>query len=251
MIQLTIIKINGYGPWTLTLGSDREHKLQMLQASLYKELQNLFSEKQGIVFLNRSDEFFAVTNGLTLEDHTEIQKKIAENFDLKLTMSVGSAETPYEANLQAYKSAKQGDVLDMENNIYGFLNGKAEEQVTIMHIDVDDITSKRNTRSPYEISNAIFDLYSKMSKFFMERRSMTFFMGGDNFMVVADKEAKKSVKDFLDNIRKENGIILNCGIGTGKTGREAVKLATESLDTIRKIRDEGKEKPEIYELPCS
>ncbi|MGI0075474.1 MAG: GTP cyclohydrolase IIa, partial [Nitrosotalea sp.] len=28
MIQLTIIKITGYGPWTLTLGSDREHRLQ-------------------------------------------------------------------------------------------------------------------------------------------------------------------------------------------------------------------------------
>ena len=32
MIQLTIIKITGYGPWTLTLGSDREHELQMLQS---------------------------------------------------------------------------------------------------------------------------------------------------------------------------------------------------------------------------
>ena len=35
MIQLTILKITGYGPWTLTLGSDREHELQMLQSKLY------------------------------------------------------------------------------------------------------------------------------------------------------------------------------------------------------------------------
>ena len=75
MIQLTIIKINEYGPWTLTLGSDREHELQMLQASLYKEVQKLFSEKNCLVFLNRSDEFFVVTNGLTLDDHIIIQKK--------------------------------------------------------------------------------------------------------------------------------------------------------------------------------
>ena len=27
MIQLTIMKITGYGPWTLTLGFDREHEL--------------------------------------------------------------------------------------------------------------------------------------------------------------------------------------------------------------------------------
>ena len=63
------MKITGYGPWTLTLGSDREHELQMLQASLYQQVQNLISKKNGLVFSNRSDEFFAVTNCITLEDH--------------------------------------------------------------------------------------------------------------------------------------------------------------------------------------
>ena len=46
MIQLTIMKITGYGPWTLTLGSDREHELQMLQSQLYNKLQELFSKKK-------------------------------------------------------------------------------------------------------------------------------------------------------------------------------------------------------------
>ncbi len=46
MIQLSILKIDGYGPWTLTLGSDREHELQILQASLYVELQKEFSKKK-------------------------------------------------------------------------------------------------------------------------------------------------------------------------------------------------------------
>ena len=68
MIQTTIIKITGYGPWTLTLGSAREHEIQMLQASLYLQIQKLFSEKNCLVFSNRSDEFFAITSGITLED---------------------------------------------------------------------------------------------------------------------------------------------------------------------------------------
>ncbi len=97
MIQLTIIKINEYGPWTLTLGSDREHELQMLQATLYKQIQKLFSEKNCLVFLNRSDEFFVVTNGLTLEDHVIIQKKLEELFKLKLIMSIGFAQTPFDS----------------------------------------------------------------------------------------------------------------------------------------------------------
>ena len=41
---------------------------------------------------------------------------------------------------------------------------------------------------------------------------------------------------------------LNCGIGSATTARDAAKLATQSLDTIREIRDSGKEKPEVYEL---
>ncbi len=51
MIQLSILKINGYGPWTLTLGSDREHELQILQGSLFIELQKEFSKKKLYSFL--------------------------------------------------------------------------------------------------------------------------------------------------------------------------------------------------------
>ena len=75
MIQLCIAKITGYGPWTLTLGSDREHVLQMLQATLYKNLQKYFSEKNCLVFANRADEFFAVTNGLCVQEHEAIKKQ--------------------------------------------------------------------------------------------------------------------------------------------------------------------------------
>ena len=56
--------------------------------------------------------------------------------------------------------------------------------------------------------------------------------------------------NFIELIQKQDGINLNCGIGTGKTSRDAVRLATKSLDTIREIRDSGKEKPEVYELKC-
>ena len=248
MIQLSILKISEYGPWTLTLGSDREHELQMLQASLYKEVQKLFSDKNCLVFLNRSDEFFVVSNGLELEDHIQIQKTLEQSFDIRLTISIGYAESPFEANLKAYEGKKNEIILNKEHNIFGFVNGKTELQVSIMHLDVDDLSSKRKTNSPYEISSIIFELYSKMSKFFLEKKSLTFFMGGDNFMVIASNDGKNSTQSFIDMIKSNDDISLNCGIGNAHTAREAVKLATKSLDTIREIRDSGKEKPDIYEL---
>ena len=94
----------------------------------------------------------------------------------------------------------------------------------------------------------MFKLYARMSEYFLTKKSLTFFMGGDNFMVVANFGYKEDAKEFIDIIKNEFDLILNCGIGTAKTARNAVSLATKSLDTIREIRDSGKEKPEIYEL---
>jgi len=250
MIQLSILKISEYGPWTLTLGSDREHELQMLQASLYKEVQKLFSEKNCLVFLNRADEFFVVSNGLKLDDHIQIQKTLEKLFDLRLTISIGYGKSPFEANLKAHEGKKNETILNKEHNIFGFVNGKSDSKVSIMHLDIDNLTSRRQTNSPYEISSIIFELYSKMSKFFLKKNSLAFFMGGDNFMIIATDDAKNSVQNFIDIIKSDDKISLNCGIGNGHTAREAVKLATQSLDTIRKIRDSGKEKPEVYELSC-
>ena len=248
MIQLSILKITEYGPWTLTLGSDREHELQMLQASLYKQVQKLFSEKNCLVFLNRSDEFFVVSNGLTLDDHIEIQKTLEELFEVHLTISIGFGESPFEANLKAYDGRKNNIILNKEHNIFGFIDDKSELNVSIMHLDVDDLKSKRKDTSPYEISAIIFDLYSKIVKYFIQKNSLTFFMGGDNYMVVASSEAKNSVQSFIDMIKNNDNISLNCGIGNAQTSRDAVKLATKALDTIRDIRDSGKPKPDVYEL---
>jgi len=248
MIQLSILKITEYGPWTLTLGSDREHELQMLQASLYKQVQQLFSAKNCLVFLNKSDEFFVVSNGLTLDDHIEIQKSLKKLFEVTLTISIGYGNTPFEANLKAYSGKQNNIVLNQEYAIFGFIDNSLEFDVSIMHLDVDDLKSKRKDNSPYEISLKIFELYSKIGRYFIEKNSLTFFMGGDNYMVVASDDAKNSVQNFIDLIKNNDNISLNCGIGNAQTSRDAVKLATKSLDTIRDIRDSGKQKPDVYEL---
>ena len=242
------MKITGYGPWTLTLGSDREHELQILQASLYQKVQELFSKKSGLVFPNRADEFFAITNKISLDDHIEIQKELESNFDIKLSMSIGYGISPFDANVLASDGKKLKKLLNEKYNIFGSMNGKEEQNVTILHLDVDSLSEKRKMISPYETSSLMFKLYSKMSDFFIEKKSLAFFMGGDNFMVVSNSEHKENAQEFIDMIKQQMNLLLNCGIGSGVTARDAAKLATQSLDIIREIRDSGKEKPEIYEL---
>ena len=242
------MKITGYGPWTLTLGSDREHELQILQASLYQRVQELFSKQNGLVFPNRSDEFFAVTNKISLDEHVEIQKELESKFEIKLSMSIGFGTSPFDANVLANESKKSKKLLNEKYSIFGSMNGKEEQNVTIMHLDVDSLSEKRKMISPYETSSLMFKLYSKMSDFFLQKRSLSFFMGGDNFMVISNSEHKENAQEFINVIKHEMDLILNCGIGSGSTARDAAKLATKSLDTIREIRDSGKEKPEVYEL---
>ena len=78
--QITVIKLEGYGAWTLTLGSDREYALQILQSKMYADLQECFSAKNGLVFSNRFDEFIAVTNQISYliikKSMTGFQKKM-------------------------------------------------------------------------------------------------------------------------------------------------------------------------------
>src|SRR5688572_18557085 len=136
MIQLTIIRIEGYGPWTVTLGSDREAQLQMLQAKIYHDVQQLFSAKDSIVFFNRFDEYFAITNGLDADDHREMQHELAKIYkDLTMSMAIGAGKTAFEANLNAYRARKEGRMLDSNTRIFGSVHDADVAQ--IMHIDVD------------------------------------------------------------------------------------------------------------------
>ncbi len=247
MIQLTLIRIEGYGPWTLTLGNDREHLLQILQARLYSDLQTQFSKSNGLVFFNRFDEVFAITNGIDLDKHKEILNTINSSYnDLEISMSIGRGITPYKAHLDAYNSRNLSDLkvrdslVPMNNNGY----------VQILHIDVDNFTSKISKKlSPYEISALIFNLYAKLTNEFIKHDALVFFLGGDNFMVPSNGVSKEDALYVLDNIAKEFGITLKCGIGKGKNARIAASMATNALDTIRDMRKEGKIE-RIYEQSC-
>jgi len=249
MIQLTIIRIEGYGPWTVTLGSDREAQLQMLQAEIYHEVQQRFSEKNCIVFFNRFDEYFAITNGLDEIDHKAILRELSERFeDLKMSMAIGVGKTAFEANLDAFNARKKGKMFDNEARIFGNAVDQTET-VQIMHIDVDSSKKVSDNQSPYEITALVTTIYDRLVHEFLKLNSLTFFLGGDNFMVISNGVTKEKADSTIKKVTAGIEIKLNCGIGIGKTGRKAAEGATMALDTIRDLRKAGKIQP-IYEIRC-
>jgi GTP cyclohydrolase IIa len=263
-IQITIIRIEGYGPWTLTLGTDREAQIQMLQARIYYDVQRLFSQKECLVYLNRFDEYFAITNGLSLKDHKDLQKEIATLYkNLKISMTIGKGNTPFEANINAYEARKTGNLIDRETRIFGqtmssspsskassyTTNSNYSESAHIMHIDINGSEKISSKMSPYEITALVMKLYAKLSEAFLKKGAMTFFLGGDNFMVISNNIKKEEAEIIIKSVANGIGITLNCGIGIGRNGRRAAEAATRALDTIRDLRNEGKIQP-IYEIQC-
>jgi GTP cyclohydrolase IIa len=249
MIQLSIIRIEGYGPWTLTLGYDREAQLQMLQSKIYHDVQRLFHAKDCLVYFNRFDEYFAITNGLSVQGHAEIQRELAHLYkDLKMSMAIGAGKTALAASMEAYRARKENKFADEKARIFGAA-ADGDLSAQIMHIDVDSSTKLTGRLSPYEVTALVMKLYGRLAEEFLKLDALTFFLGGDNFMVISNGVAGAQADSVIKKATAGLEVKLNCGIGIGKSGRKAAEAATKALDTIRDLRDEGKIQT-IYEIRC-
>jgi len=237
--QVCVVRIAGYGPWTLGLGSDREHRLQALQARLYAALQDAFSSRGGLVFQNRADELFALTNGMGAQDHADAIAEAAPLFpDIELRAAVGCASGPVGASRAAHAASLAGAP---GARVCGEACEGGAGEATVLHMDVDGLSARRRASPPHEISASIFSLYADMARFYAARGGLAFFMGGDNFMAVPDGDAAAVRRDAAEFVESSDrlGLGLNCGIGRGNTARAAAAAATRSLDAIRRMREGG------------
>jgi len=217
-------------------------------------LQYLFSKYNCLVFFNRFDEYFVITNTLSLEDHVSVIKEISiKHPNLCISFAIGNGKTPLDANIQAYQARKNEKFLVKKFQIYGEINNLSvsssltDKKVKILHIDINDSSGFGNHLSPYESTITVMKSYVLLMDKFLKKNSLTFFLGGDNFMIIADLIEKDEISDLLNSISDELDIKFNCGIGFGRTSRESAKNATEALDSIRKFRKKGQIIP-IYEI---
>jgi len=251
--QTTVIKLEDYGPWTLSLGSDREHQLQIMQSKIYADVQELFSNKKGIAFSNRFDEFIAVTNQINLDEHVEIYNELSKKYiKLRISMTIGIGETPLKSNKNSHYIKNKKEYLirpDIYGNKENLLKNSNEinlktktddKDVKILHIDINNSTAITKKLSAYEITNLIIKLYSKISNIFLKEESLAFYLGGDNFMIITKKNmTTEKAQEIINLLTKTTKINLNCGIGNGCTGRKAAEMSTKSLDLIRDFRQNG------------
>ncbi|MDI6644408.1 MAG: GTP cyclohydrolase IIa [Methanobacteriaceae archaeon] len=238
MIQMTLIQIDNYGPWTVTPTPRAEADLQILQAQLYADLQRQFATKQGLVFFTRFDNMLAVTNNVDVEDHLRIQRSIGNRYPITVSMGVGAAETPYEAQrnattaLQGYGGAQSDDRSEILA-IDGMVN-KEESFVQIAHIDINGITDSLTDIIPaYDTSFIVNRVQHFLMKKLIEKGSLLFFIGGDNFMSPCNGLSPEGLVKIIEEIKEETNIALKAGVGKAPTAEKAANLADLALEEIR------------------
>ncbi|AXI25684.1 GTP cyclohydrolase IIa [Methanofervidicoccus sp. A16] len=245
MIQITVIQIDNYGPWTVTPNPRRESDLQALQSRLYGDLNLQFGAHKGLVFYTRFDNLIAITNGIDLNTHKRIQESIKNRYPFTVSMGIASAETPYEAQklatekIQEHGSAQdkyRKEVLDVANDFIL----EEEGYVQLAHVDVNNVTETlTDMESAYDTYLRINEIHLRLIKELKKYGAMVFFIGGDNFMCPCNGMTESDFITIFEDIREKTGIQLKAGIGIGKTAEDASNMADIGLELIREGKVEG------------
>ena len=242
-IQLTLIQIDNYGPWTVTPEPRRESELQTLQAGLFAELERSFASRGGLVFQTRVDNMLAITNGIDLDAHRRIQKAINKKFPVSVSMSIGAAATPYDAQMAATlalqhagssRSAKRKAAL-----VGSCVGGRDEDWVQIAHMDVNHSTLLTDSEPIYNTHVLLQKIYMSLMSALIKRNALVFYTGGDNFMAPSNGLDTNDLSTVFSEVKRELGVELKAGVGGASSAEVAAHLASEGLHEIRKRRAKG------------
>jgi GTP cyclohydrolase IIa len=238
MIQITLIQIDNYGPWTVTPGPRFEPDLQTLQSRLYGDLEREFGSHDAIVFFNRFDNLIAISNGMDYQDHKRIQDSIRNRYPITISMGVGCAKTAYEAQEIATKMIQKGggaqsadrcEVLNIDS-----LATEEDSLVQIAHIDINDITNTlTDVESAYDTSLNVYNVLYELMLELKEENALCFFIGGDNYMAPSNNISPDKLRELLKKVDEKTKVELKAGIGLAKTPGRAADLADIGLEDIR------------------
>ena len=243
MIQMTLIQIDNYGPWTVTPRPRTESDLQILQAELYADLQRQIAAKKGLVFYTRFDNLLAITNGLNREDHLRIQRSIKNRYPITISMGVGAAETPHEAQkLATMVLQKEGGAQSSDRKEILAIDSMVDPEdsfVQMAHIDINSVTDTlTDIESAFDTSFMVNKTQHYLMTKLVKKGALLFFIGGDNFMSPCNGLSEQEIEDILIEIDAEIEIGLKAGIGRSDNAEDAAYMADIGLEEIRDKNNE-------------
>ncbi|MFB6470925.1 MAG: GTP cyclohydrolase IIa [Vulcanisaeta sp. AZ3] len=228
LVQITIIRLIGYREWTESLGYDREHVIQGIQARVHGKLIDIFSKLGAWAHPFRYDYLLAVTNGINAEEIIEAVKALGEVSPVPPSSGTYVHENPRVAEREAFRLALRAGpwesiVDDIDNDPVG-----------IAHIDLMDSTSSTEATSSYLLYEHVWSIVSQVRLYFAVYGGLTLYLGGDNIVSIIPPHIREEDLQPLINLYS-----VRIGVGIARKGREAMKLATEALDELRNRNSRG------------
>ena len=238
-IQLSLVQLDNYGPWTVTPSPRRETDLQSLQARLFADFSDFVGREDGYAFYDRFDNLIGVTNGIDGPTHERFQELVRNRYPITVSIGVGVASTPLDAlgnataKLQRAGSAQdpnRTEILAVDETI-----GQAIGDLTIAHFDIVDVTggytdSQNEAQTTLDVRRATLELAEYMQT---EHDSIAHFVGGDNIIAVCPDLDGSAFDAARDSVAESTGIDLQVGVGRGPTAHAAGYRAKLALEECR------------------
>jgi len=238
-IQLTLVQIDNYGPWTVTPEPRREMDLQTLQSRLFADVAQFVGSRDGYVFFTRFDNMIAVTNGIDRTAHETLQESIRNRYPVTISLGVGAADTPVDAleaateEIQAVGSAQ--DETRTEVLAGEFLSAGRQRPLTIAHFDVKNATGKYTDRlNEFDSFIQIERGYASLMEYMRRQHgALSFFVGGDNIIAVCPALSAADYRAAVDHVNSDVDVALQVGVGQGDSAHEAGYAAKHALEDCR------------------
>ncbi len=238
-IQLSLIQLDNYGPWTVTPSPRRETDLQSLQARLYADFSDFVGREDGYAFYDRFDNIIGVTNGIDEPTHERFQELVRNRYPVTVSIGVGTGETPLAAlgtateqlqNAGSAQDPNRTEILGIDETI-----SHADGDVTIAHFDIVDVTGSYTDRqnaaqTTLDVRRATLELAEYMQD---EHESIAHFVGGDNIIAVCPQLEREAFDAARDAVAERAGIDLQVGVGRGTTAHSAGYRAKLALEECR------------------
>lgn len=222
LVQITVIRLVGYREWTESLGPDREHVIQSVQARMHSRLVELFSRVDAWAHPFRYDYLLAITNGIGANELAGIVRELGRDLPVPLSSGTYAHEKPSIAEREAFKLALRARPWE---NLVG---NTGNDLVGIAHIDLVNSTANTEETSSYLLYEHVWSVVNQVRLYLAPYGAVTLYLGGDNIVSiiqpVIDEEELRPIARLLN---------ARIGVGIAKRGRTAMKLATEALDELR------------------
>ncbi|WP_254529407.1 GTP cyclohydrolase III [Natrinema gelatinilyticum] len=239
--QVTLVQIDNYGPWTVTPEPRREADLQTMQSRLYADISQFVGNRGGYTFFTRFDNMIAVTNGCSFDDHALLQESVGNRYPVTLSLGVATGTNPVQALSDATELIQDAGSAQ-DKNRRECLEGRviepphrADGDVQIAHFDVINATGN------YTDELNAFDTFIEIEQGYAElmrhmryaHDSLSFFVGGDNVIVVCPELGSAEYEEALCHVEDAVDVEMQVGVGRGTSAHEAGYAAKHALETCR------------------